>query len=106
MASSRRNATNENISSFGSAGRDYTSLATWESDTDNNLVGLAQSEVLEGYADAASFNGTIVIAGAITNSSYFRIFRAAPNAKHKGHVNSGCFKILNTADVSSSCAMV
>jgi len=79
MASSRRTGTNENVSTYGAGGfgRDYTSLATWESATDNNLVSLAQSEVLECYDDAANFDDRIDFIGATTNSSYFRIIRPA-----------------------------
>lgn len=96
MATSRRTATNENVNTFGGANRDYTSMATWESDTDIDLVGGAQSEVLECYADAASYNVIVLLAGATTNASYFRIIRAADNAKHNGTVNTGCFQILTT----------
>ena len=68
MATSRRNATNENISTYGGATRDYSSLATWESDSDVDLVSASQSEVLEGYADSATFNDTIILAGAVSPS--------------------------------------
>jgi len=79
MASSRRTGTNENISTFGAGGfgRDYTDLSTWEAATDNNLVSLTQTEVLECYDDATSFNLKIDISGATTNSSYFRLIRPA-----------------------------
>jgi len=87
MASSRRTATNENVSTYGVA-RDYSSLATWESATDIDLVSAAQSEVLECYDDAASFNDLINMSGATTNSSYFRIIRPAGvkgEASWQGH---------------------
>lgn len=79
MASSRVPATNENISTFGGAGqgRDYTSLATWEAATDNDLVTATQSEVLELYDDAATFDEALDIGGATTNASYHRIMRPA-----------------------------
>jgi len=79
MASSRLTATNENISTYGAGGfgRDYTSLGTWESATDIDLVTAAQSEVLECYDDAASFDDRLTFAGATTNASYFRIIRPA-----------------------------
>ena len=66
MASSRLTATNENISTYGAGGfgRDYTSLGTWESATDIDLVTAAQSEVLECYDDAASFDDRLTFAGA------------------------------------------
>jgi hypothetical protein len=99
MATSRRTGTNEQISTFGAAGfgRDYTSLSTWESATDNNLVSLAQSEVLECYDDAASFSDTVNFGGATTNSSYFRIIRPAGTIGtgswqgHDGTPNTGVY---------------
>jgi hypothetical protein len=93
MASSRRTGTNENISTFGGAGqgRDYTSLATWEAATDNDLVTATQSEVLECYDDVASFNEALDLNGATTNSSYFRIIRPAAGQGHDGTPNNGVF---------------
>ena len=76
MATSRIKGTNEQISTYGTGGRDYTSLSVWESATDNNLVSLAESEVLECYNDA-TFNDSVTMSGAITDSSYFRIIRPA-----------------------------
>ena len=79
MATSRRTATNENVSTYGAGGqgRDYTVLATWEAATDIDLVTATQSEVLECYDDAATFNDRISMAGATTNTSYYRIIRPA-----------------------------
>lgn len=79
MATSRRTATNENISTYGAggSGRDYTALTTWELATDIDLVTATQSEVLECYDDAAEFNDRSNFGGATTNSSYFRIIRPA-----------------------------
>jgi hypothetical protein len=100
MASSRKKGTNEHISTYGNATRDYTSLATWEADTDNDLVTLAQSEVLECYDDAASFNDYVTLDGAITNASYFRIIRPAAGQGHDGTPNNG-FTINNTTDIAA-----
>jgi len=79
MATSRIKGVNEQISTYGASGfgRDYTSLSTWEAATDNNLVSLAQSEVLECYDDAAQFDDRTSMAGATTNASYRRIIRPA-----------------------------
>lgn len=88
MASARKTATNENVSTYGGVSRDYTSLSTWESATDNNLVSAAQSEVLECYDDQASFDDSVSISGATTNASYFRIIRPAGvkgEASWQGH---------------------
>lgn len=88
MASSRRTATNENISTGGNNTRDYDltngELSNWEQATDIDLVTASQSEVLECYDDAASFNDYDVLDGATTNSSYFRIIRPASGEGHDG----------------------
>lgn len=77
MATSRITATNESISTFGGGGRNYTSLSTWESDTDNDNVTGTVSPVLECYADSASYNQSVNMTGATNNSTYFRIIRNA-----------------------------
>lgn len=100
MVSSRRIATNENISTYGGATRDYTALATWEAATDIDLVSATQSEVLECYDDVASFDDAIAMEDAICNSSYFRIMRPASGEGHDGTSNNG-FTIINTTDVGA-----
>lgn len=83
MTSSRRVGTNESISTYYSGGgKDYSLLTTWEAATDNNLVTGAVSEVLECYA--RSHNDRVTLAGATTNSSYFRIIRPASSQGHAG----------------------
>lgn len=79
MASSRRLPVSYNEKTFGASGygRDYTSLATWEDDTDIDLVTAGKGEVLTCYDDASPYNQIITMAGATTNSSYFRVVRAA-----------------------------
>ena len=84
MASARITGTNENIQTYGNGTRDFTSLATWEASTDLDLVTAMQSEVLEGYADSALWDDGILISGATTNASYFRIIRPAAGQKHDG----------------------
>jgi hypothetical protein len=74
MASSRRVGTNESIATYGT-GKTYTSLATWEADTDVDLVSAAQSQVLEIYGN--SYDDKINFTGATTNANYFRIIRPA-----------------------------
>lgn len=85
MASARRTGTNENISTYHSAGTgspDYTSLSTWESATDNDLVTGTVSEVLE--CAAGTHTDTISMVGATTNATYFRIIRANSSSHHGG----------------------
>ena len=101
MASSRRLPTSYNLKTYGADGfdRDYTVLNTWESDTDNNLVTAAKGEVLECYADAASFDDRIVMTGATTNSSYFRVIKPATGNKHLGKPGSGV-TFVSTTDLT------
>jgi hypothetical protein len=91
MASSRRTGTNENISTYGvlSTPRDYDVLGDWEAFTDNNLVAATTSEVLECYADLASYDDFANVGGATTNTSYFRIIRGAVGHKPEGIPGSG-----------------
>src|SRR3990167_4422699 len=95
MASSRKTATNENISTYGT-GKDYTVLATWEAATDIDLVTATQSEVLECYDTDASFNDYVTLDGATTNASYFRIIRPASGQGHDGTPNNGVTFISTT----------
>jgi hypothetical protein len=89
MATSRITATNENISTYGGAGRQYQLLATWEALTDIDLVTAEQSEVLEAYADDPSFPDRITFADGTTNATYFRILRAASGEGHGGIPGAG-----------------
>jgi len=106
MATSRRVATNENISTYGLS-RDYSSMATWEAATDIDLVSATQSEVLECYDDAAEFDESVELAGATTNASYFRIIRPAGTIGtgtwegHDGTPNNG-FKVHTTGSTVST----
>lgn len=97
MASSRRTATSENVSTYGGVTRDYTALTTWEQATDIDLVAATQSEVLECYDDAASFDDYVDLSGATTNSSYFRIIRPASGQGHDGTPNNGVTFISTAA---------
>lgn len=100
-ASSRRTATNENVlkgggsgeTDCGGSGCDYDltngELSNWEEFTDIDLVSAAQSEVLECYDDAASFDDHDYLDGATTNADYFRIIRPASGQGHDGTENNG-----------------
>ena len=81
--SSRRLPAIYSVSTFGGSTRDYTTLAAWESDTDNNLTegGIgAQTcgQVLDCYPDSASYDQRVTLMGATANAGYFRVIRAAP----------------------------
>lgn len=100
MASARRTGTGENVSTYGNGTRDYSALATWEAATDNDLVTATTSEVLECYADSASFDDWIDMGGATTNASYFRIIRPATDQFHDGTPNSGV--VFESADATNA----
>lgn len=89
MTSARRTGVGESVTTYGSVGlgRDYTVLQTWETATQIDCVATVTSPVLECYDDAV-FSDSIVLAGATTNASYFRIIRPAGvrgEASWQGH---------------------
>lgn len=100
MASSKQLPASYNNKTYGTAGagRDYTSLATWEADTDTDLVTATKGEVLTCYADSTTYNDIVTIAGATTNSSYFRVVRAVSGSR--GTPTSGVrFEVSSASDV-------
>lgn len=99
-ASSRILPTSYNESTYGNATRDYTSLATWEADTDTNLVTAADGEVLTCYDDNAPYNDAVTLEGATTSSDYFRVLRAAEG--QRGTPTSGV-RFAVTVQVCIDC---
>jgi hypothetical protein len=99
MASSRQLPASYNNKTYGTAGagRDYTSLATWEADTDIDLVTATKGEVLTCYADSTTYSdANVELAGATTNSSYYRVVRAVSGSR--GTLTSGVrFEVLNAS---------
>lgn len=78
---------------LGATGYDYSSLATWEGDTDISLTATdanlgtpccAVIEVYESFTASALF-----IFGATTSSTYYRVIRAASTARHLGNPAAG-----------------
>lgn len=88
MATSRRVGTNEQVQTYG-VSRDFSSLGTWESATDTDHVSDAETDVLECYDDAASFDDWVRLAGSTNNASFFRIIRPADAEGHDGTPNVG-----------------
>lgn len=86
MASARRTGTNESVKTYG-AGQDYTSLATWESDTDNNNVSGTVSPVLACLA--AQYDDSVTMNTAVNDASYFRIIRPQAGQFHTGIRDTG-----------------
>jgi hypothetical protein len=77
-----------NVSTIRSSGGDYTSITTWESATDNDLVTAGDIEVAEYYADQ-TWTDRVTIAGATTDASNYRIIRAASGERHDGTSGGG-----------------
>ena len=94
--SARRRGIAENVSTYDSAGgQDYTSLATWEADTDNNLVSTTTSEVLELFS--GEHTDTFSLAGATTSDRFFRILRPASGEGHDGTPGTGARIVATTS---------
>jgi len=86
MESSRKLPDAYNVKTYG-PGRDYTSLAAWESDTDIDLVAAGKGEVLE--VDAGEYDDSVTLSGATSSSAYFRVLRAAPGAENFARKTAG-----------------
>lgn len=74
-------------STYGTSSRGYTALATWESDSDFNLTTQSVGEVLTCYADSSTYDDTVSMTGATTNSTSFRVLRSAEG--HRGTPTKG-----------------
>jgi len=99
-ATSRQTPTSPVVRTYGVAGNspDFTSLATWESATDNDLVTATAGEILDCRDDAVSFDDVVVLSGATTSATFYRLIRPATGQGHDGTVLNG-FTIISTTDV-------
>jgi len=79
------------IKSIGSGGgRDYTTAAAWEADTDNDLVAADQIQVGELYDDADfTLSADLNIGGATVDATRFRILRAVAGQEYNPLNDSG-----------------
>jgi len=79
------------IKSIGSGGgRDYTTAAAWEADTDNDLVAADQIQVGELYDDADfTLSADLNIGGATVDATRFRILRAVAGQGYNPLNDSG-----------------
>ncbi len=77
-------------------GRDYTSLATWETTTDGDLVAAGNGEVLDCFDDKASFDEKVTLGGATTDTAKYRVVRPAAGEGHDGTPNNGFFVKLTS----------
>lgn len=91
MTRARRTGTNENISTYGSPSLDYDEgeLSLWEAATDNNLITLNVSEVLECEDKGGFYLDNIVINNSITDVNHFRIIRPRTGHFHNGTSSTG-----------------
>ena len=99
MATARRTGTNEQVTTYGDGTRTYTALATWEAATDTDHVADNETDVLECYDDAASFDDSVDMSGSTNDATRFRIIRPASGQGHDGTSNNGVFFDL-TSNVS------
>ncbi len=84
-ASARQLPVTFNENDYDTAGgRDYTSLVTWEGDTNIDLVTAENGEVLNVFAGQVHADENNFISGATTDASYFRVIRAEPGQGHTG----------------------
>ena len=68
-----------------SSGGHYSSMVTWESSEQSNLVSNADTHILEGYADwATGLTGDVSINGWTTSATYGITIRAAAGQDHNG----------------------
>ncbi len=83
MASSRRTGTNEQITTYDSAGgKDYSAFSTWETATDTDHVTDTETDVLECYK--GHHTDRVVMGGSTNDATYFRIVRVASGEGHSG----------------------
>ncbi len=84
MASARKTGSNEQVTTYDSAGgKDFTSLNTWEQATDTDHVTDTETDVLECFKGAHA-DGSVQLAGSTNNASFFRIIRPASGEGHNG----------------------
>ena len=80
-------------------GGDYTTLATWEADTDNDLVTATTQEI--GYISGTIYEGHVIYKNATVNSDYYRVLAPYPGTKHTGTSGTGSKIVKDTADANT-----
>lgn len=79
-----------NTKSIGSAvGRDYSTIANWETGRQGNLVTSDYIEVGECYNDSAFLNENTAFYGWTTDATRYIHLRAADGEEHSGIINTG-----------------
>lgn len=82
----------------GAVGRDYSTLAAWEADTDNNLVALDELQVGNVYDDA-DFTAFVTLNGATVDAARYRVLRAAAGEEYEPISGVGVYVIDSTSDL-------
>ena len=91
------------IRTLKASGGDYTSIVTWEADTDNDLVTAADTEELECYGFECVEGGAVAVTGATVNSSFYRRVFAAAGAEAQTYWDtSTAFRLTTQAGTNSS----
>lgn len=83
-------------SSIGTTGRDYSTVAAWEADTDNDLVAAANGEHGILYDDSTfTLTSGITISGAVVSATYQRALRVAVGEEYDPSTDTGVQFDLN-----------
>lgn len=70
-------------------GRDYSSISSWESAQQGNLVSLQEIHKGECYADSSYFDESVTISGSTTSSDYYMYLTVAEGNRHDGTKSGG-----------------
>lgn len=93
--------TTTNTNTIGASGADYSTIASWESDTDNNLLGDGSgSDSIEVGAllnETHTISSAVTIGGATTDDDHYRILRATTGAEYSPITGAGAV-VDQTAD--------
>lgn len=82
------------------SGGDYTTIANWEADTDNDLVSANQVQI--GVLDASeSYAGGWTITGATTSATCYRMLTVADGHKHDGYLHSGAYVLMTSSTANT-----
>ena len=107
MSSPRVEPVNPVTQTFGGVTRDWQEgeLDLWEADTDTDLVAANAGEILDCYDDAASFDDFVLLFGATTDATRWRLIRPAAGEGHDGTPNNGVFFDWTASGANASFAI-
>jgi len=94
---------NEVVKTIGATGCDYATISSWEADTDNDCTtGWGTGDYKDPCSpvgvccDNGTYNETMHISGATTDSTHYRRLTVAPASRHNGTAYSGA-TVVNDA---------